>query len=84
MKPYKAPGPDGFQCIFFKQYWHIVGDDIFNLVSSAFHTSYFDPSISDTLISLIPKVDLPNTYRDFKSISLCNIVYKVITKVLVH
>jgi len=29
MKPYKAPGPDGFHCIFFKQYWHIVGDDIF-------------------------------------------------------
>jgi len=84
MNPYKALGLDGFQCIFFKQYWHIVGDDIFNLVSSAFHTGYFDPDISDTLISLIPKVDSPNTYKDFRPINLCNIVYKVITKVVVH
>jgi hypothetical protein len=55
MKPYKAPGPDGFQCIFFKQYWHIVGDDIFHLVKTAFHTGYFDPAISETLILLSPK-----------------------------
>jgi len=84
MKPFKAPGPDGFQCIFFKQYWHIVGDDIFHLVHSAFHTGHFNVEISNTLISLIPKVDPPNTYKDFRPISLCNIVYKIITKVLVQ
>lgn len=84
MKPYKAPGPDGFQCIFFKQYWHIVKEDIFNLMSSAFHTGYFDPDILNTLISLIPKIDSSNTYKDFRPINLCNIVYKIITKVLVH
>lgn len=33
MQPYKSPGPDGFQGIFFKQYWHIVGDDISQLVA---------------------------------------------------
>jgi hypothetical protein len=84
MKPYKAPGPDGFHCIFFKQYWHIVGDDIFNLVHSAFQTGYFDPEISNTLIALIPKIDPPITFKDFRPISLCNIIYKIITKVLVH
>ncbi|GAU45928.1 hypothetical protein TSUD_100050 [Trifolium subterraneum] len=84
MKPYKAPGTDGFQCIFFKQYWHIVGDDVFDLVKTTFHIDYFDPTISNTLISLIPKIDPPTTYRDFRLISLCNIVYKNITKVLVH
>jgi hypothetical protein len=74
----------GFNAYFFKQYWHIVGDDVFNLVQSAFHTGHFDPTISDRLIALIPKVDHPNTYKDFQSISLCNIIYKIITKVLVH
>jgi len=59
MKPYKAPGPDGFHCIFFKQYWHIAGDDIFHMVQSAFQTGYFDPEISNTLIALIPKIDPP-------------------------
>jgi len=84
MKPYKALGPNGFHCIFFKQYWHIVGDDIFHMVHSTFHTGHFDPEISKTLISLIPKTDSPNTYKDFIPISLCNIIYKSITKVLVH
>jgi len=84
MKPYKAPGPDGFQCIIFKQYWHIVGDDVFNLVQSSFLTGHFDPSISDTLLTFIPKIDHPNTYKDFRPISLCNIIYKIITKVIVH
>ena len=84
MKPYKAPRPDGFQCIFFKQYWHIIGDDIFHLVSIAFQTGVFDSTISDIIIALIPKSDPPNTFKDFRPISLCNIVYKLVTKVLVH
>jgi len=32
MHSYKAPGPDGFQSIFFKTYWHIVGDDVWKMV----------------------------------------------------
>ncbi|GAU18899.1 hypothetical protein TSUD_228890 [Trifolium subterraneum] len=84
MKPFKAPGPDGFHCIFFKQYWHIVGDDIFHLVKTAFDTGHFDHNISNTLIALIPKSDTPKTFKDFRPISLCNIIYKLITKVLVQ
>lgn len=84
MKPYKASGPDGFHYIFFKQYWHIVGDDIYQMVHTAFQIGYFDPEISNTLIALIPIIDPPTTYKDFRPISLCNIIYKIITKVLVH
>ena len=83
MKPYKVPGPDGFHCIFFKLYWHIVGEDIFQLVKLAFLRGYFDPSLTDTLVALIPKTEPPTTYNDFRLISLCNIIYKIITKVLV-
>lgn len=32
MKPYKAPGPDGFQPVFFKTYWQVVGQDVCALV----------------------------------------------------
>jgi len=84
MKPFKAPNSDGFHCIFFKQYWHIVGYDIFNLVKNAFVSGYFDPIISETLIDLIPKVDNPTTFKNLRPIRLCNTVYKIITKVLVN
>ena len=54
MHPFKAPGPAGFQGIFFKQYWLIVGDDVAHLISEAFTTGTFDTSLSETLIALIP------------------------------
>jgi hypothetical protein len=86
MKPYKTPNLDGFQCIFFKQYCHIVGDVIFCLVKTTVHTGYFDPAISETLITLItliPKINPRTTFKDFRPINLCKFVYKIITKVLV-
>nr|KYP41643.1 hypothetical protein KK1_036966 [Cajanus cajan] len=32
MKSFKAPGPYGFQPFFFKQYWPIVGDELWRTV----------------------------------------------------
>jgi ribonuclease HI len=84
MHPFKAPGPDGFQGIFFKQYWHIIGDDVVRLISTAFETGGFPPSLSETLIALIPKTDNPTNFKEFRPISLCNTVYKLITKILVN
>lgn len=39
-------------------------------------------SINTTFISLIPKVDKPSTFDDFRTISLCNCLYKLILKVI--
>lgn len=84
MHPFKALGPDGFQGIFFKQYWHIVGDDIVKFISDAFTTGNFHPSLSETLLVPIPKVDFPSNFKEFRPISLCNTIYKLITKVMVN
>ncbi|KAK2378521.1 hypothetical protein QL285_066416 [Trifolium repens] len=84
MHPFKSPGPDGFQGVFFRQYWHIIGDDIYTLINQAFNTGSFDSSLAETLLVLIPKVDCPKNFREFRPISLCNTVYKLITKVLVN
>ncbi|XP_057424948.1 uncharacterized protein LOC130718376 [Lotus japonicus] len=83
MGSFKAPSPDGFQPIFFKSFWHIVGDSAYKVVREAFATGSFDGAISETLVALIPKVDVPTYFRELRPISLCNVMYKIITKVLV-
>lgn len=83
MQPFKSPGPDGFQEVFFKNFWHIVGDDVWHLVRDAFESRFFAADYSETLIALIPKVDVPSNFKELRPISLCNVVYKLITKVLV-
>lgn len=39
-------------------------------------------SLSSTCVSLIPKVDHPNNFGNFRPIALCNMLYKTISKVI--
>lgn len=39
-------------------------------------------SINSTFIAFIPKSDCPNTFDDFRPISLCNCLYKIIAKII--
>jgi hypothetical protein len=40
--------------------------------------------VNDTTIVLIPKVQHPETLKEYRPISLCNVVYKIVTKCLVN
>lgn len=84
MKYYKALGPDGFQPIFYKRYWDIVGDEVWRFVHDSFRYGQFSAPVTDTLMVLIPKHDSPNTFKSFCPNSLCNVLYKIVTKVLVN
>ena len=44
----------------------------------------FPAHLSDTTIVLIPKVDNPVTLKDLHPISLCNVLYKILAKVLAN
>ncbi|XP_072066777.1 uncharacterized protein [Arachis hypogaea] len=43
-----------------------------------------DIALFDTLVVLIPKVDNPSRMKEFRPISLYNVIYKIITKVVVE
>ena len=84
MEPLKAPGPDGLSLLFFQHYWHAVEDDVTEAVLSFLFTGVIPPSINRTFISLIPKVKGPTKVSEFRPISLCNIIYKFVSKVVAN
>lgn len=78
----KAPGPNGIQAIFYQNCWDIVGQPITNMVKDFFSTCSSLRLINHTHIALIPKVDNPKVVSNFRPISLCNVTYKIITKIM--
>lgn len=62
MGSYKAPGPDGFQPVFFKSFWPPVAENIWELVAKAFNRGTFDSKLAETLIVPIPKVNVPSCF----------------------
>ncbi|XP_016186167.1 uncharacterized protein LOC107627863 [Arachis ipaensis] len=84
MNSFKALGPDGFQALFYKEFWDSLSNDVWRLVKRAFAGENISAAVFDTFIVLIPKVEAPSYLKDFRPISLCNVIYKIITKVLVN
>lgn len=63
MDAYKAPGPDGFQPIFFKSYWHLQSHDLYDFIAEAFNQGKIAHHIAHTMIVPIPKIDVPRYER---------------------
>ncbi|KAL8116353.1 hypothetical protein AgCh_022742 [Apium graveolens] len=84
MNPDKAPGPDGFTPAFYQKHWDIVGHDIVQMVDSFFQEGVLPEGINETNIVLIPKKKQSTQVGDLRPISLCNILIKIITKILAN
>jgi hypothetical protein len=82
--PLKAPGPDGFPAHFFQRNWNILKADVIKGVKEFFVSGHMPPVINETSIVLIPKKNDPEFLKDYRPISLCNVIYKVILKCLVN
>jgi hypothetical protein len=78
----KAPGPDGLQAIFYKKFWNICGAEVTREVLQAVNTGVIPNGWNDTTVVLIPKVDDPESITQFRPTSLCNLIYKTISKML--
>ena len=70
MQPDKSLGPDGFNPAFYQRFWHVCGDDIFQVVVYLLDRGYFPSNLIETNICLIPKSEDPDNMTDLKPISL--------------
>ncbi|MCH80000.1 hypothetical protein A2U01_0000762, partial [Trifolium medium] len=84
MDPDKAPGPDGFNPAFYQHFWDFCSNDIFEAVKVWLERGYFPSSLNETNICLIPKCENLGSMKDMRPISLCNVLYKMVSKLLAN
>eukprot|EP00253_Pinus_taeda_P029767 PITA_29767 len=82
LKAGKAPGPDGFTSNFFQHFWDLVKWEVWQVVEESRTLRWMYPRMNATFLALIPKAEESNTPEKYRPIALCNIIYKIVSKVV--
>jgi hypothetical protein len=77
----KAPRPDGLTAGFFQFHWEMLGPGITAAVVNFLNGGDLPETINSTTLVLISKVKVPQEMKQFRPISLCNVIYKICSKV---
>lgn len=84
MHPMKVLDPNGYHAKFFQCYWNKVGHKIVQLLLGFLNDRISFSKLNHTFITLILKMKYFDLIVAFRSISLCNVTYKLLSKVLVN
>ncbi|PNX94562.1 ribonuclease H [Trifolium pratense] len=78
----KSPGIDGYGAYFFKKAWNIVKTDVLRAAHDFFENGRLYKAANCTLVTLIPKTNEAKRIKEYRPISCCITIYKIISKVL--
>ena len=80
----KALGLDGYHALFFQTNWSSLGSSIIQVIQDIFTHHTLPLSWGDTNLAVIPKVAHLEAITQFRPISLCNTLYKLLSHIIVH
>jgi hypothetical protein len=81
-KKEKSRGPDKWTVELFIFFFDLVGEDVLAMVEESRILGAIPGGLNATFLTLIPKANNPSSFDDFRPISLCNLCYKIISKLL--
>ncbi|XP_019153727.1 PREDICTED: uncharacterized protein LOC109150287 [Ipomoea nil] len=82
--PLINPGPDGFSPAFFQHFWSEIGDDVARFILGYLNGQNWPTGMNDAHVTLIPKKSTPVYMGDLRPIALCNVTYKILSKMLAN
>lgn len=75
---FRSPGSDGISFDFIKHFWDLLKEDFMTFLGKFHRNGKLTKGVNSTLIALIPKVNSPQPFNDFRPISLVGCMYKVV------
>lgn len=82
MSSAKRQGPDGINPNFYKTYWGMVGEYLIKAIQHFFSTTNLHKVWNYTFITLVSKSNQANKVEQYRPIALCNVAFKIITKLI--
>jgi hypothetical protein len=82
--PDKAPGLDGFTIHFYIRCWSIIKFDFIRMIHYVHKSSHMGGATNSSFLALIPKEKNASSFDRFHPISLCNVSYKIMAKIIAN
>eukprot|EP00253_Pinus_taeda_P025238 PITA_25238 len=80
----KSPGSDGWTIEFYIAFYELLSHDLLRVVEECRVSRTLYNAVNSTFVALIPKSNSPSSFSDYIPISLCNCLYKIISKIIAN
>lgn len=81
-KKEKSLGSDGWSAEFYSSFFELIGDDLLQTIKECRKTGRLLDAFNSTFLALILKSNNPSSFDDNQPISICNSIYKIISKTI--